>query len=158
MKDCSISNALAMEILQSCPKPSIFSIVSPTLRWHMKFCLLLDKNLFIYSSQYHRCWWPSDTRRASAAIALTWFSVTSWLQHIQQVWYITIQPVWPVTNIFSICGGKFCKFQDRWHTSQPFLLKSGLTYQSVFWHLPDIRHLPRANELQPKWRLNYFPP
>ena len=43
VQDCSISSALAMEILQSCTKPSILSTVSVL-------------------SQYHGDWWHGNTR------------------------------------------------------------------------------------------------
>ena len=51
VQDCSISSALAMELLQSCTKPSIFKYSKST---HQARCLF---NPFVYSAkQANNCW------------------------------------------------------------------------------------------------------
>ena len=62
LQDCSISSALAMEILQSCTKPSIYSHLS-TFRWCYIVVLLHGRqDMFILHDQYHGCWWPGDPK------------------------------------------------------------------------------------------------
>ena len=98
VQDCSIFSALAMEILQSCTKPSIspmgwsnFRIVDLTLallkvfmRYENTFAFisiifqqrhctadeifLMEYMDFVSCNQFHSCWWPGDARSQGISI------------------------------------------------------------------------------------------
>ena len=98
VQDCRISSANALEILQTCTKPSIctfyhFSTLK-THRWLNSF-LAEDRGLFIMHIQYHGCWCPGNasshdcqclgpwvTRSSAAMVFTVRWQIFNHLRHL----------------------------------------------------------------------------
>ena len=102
MQDCSISSALAMEILQSCTKPSRRSCHSPVVPSRIALSTRFE---YLQQAEVR----DSNRQRFHAASdcwKITILNLWKWRQQIQDVY------TWAVTNAYVECCQHF--FSETW--------------------------------------------